>query len=117
MVTAAGKPEIIPTKIIIEIPFPIPLSVICSPSHIKSAVPVINEITTKKPVKNPSPTKIPEDLYDKYNPIPSTKASTIVKNFVYLLILFLPSSPPSFIILSSEGITIANSWTTIDDVM
>ena len=31
----------IPTKIISEIPFPIPLSVICSPSHIIKIVPAV----------------------------------------------------------------------------
>jgi hypothetical protein len=34
--TADGKPETIPAKIIIEIPLPIPFSVICSPNHIKN---------------------------------------------------------------------------------
>ena len=49
--TAAGKPAIIPAKMIIEIPFPIPRSVICSPSHIKNIVPVtrvIHAVTRKK---------------------------------------------------------------------
>ena len=47
---AFGNEDIIPTKIIIEIPFPIPLLVICSPSHIRSAVPVTNERTINAPV-------------------------------------------------------------------
>ena len=46
----------------IEIPFPIPFVVICSPSHIRSAVPVINDNTTINPVKKPSPINIPDDL-------------------------------------------------------
>ena len=33
----------IPAKIIIDIPFPIPLSVISSPSHIRNAVPAVND--------------------------------------------------------------------------
>ena len=60
--TVAGNLDIIPIKIIIEIPFPIPLFVICSPSHINIAVPVIKETTTNKPVKNPGLINIPEDL-------------------------------------------------------
>ena len=62
VVTTAGKLEIIPINIIIEIPFPIPLLVICSPSHISKAVPAIKDNTTKKPVKNPGLIKIPELL-------------------------------------------------------
>ena len=61
-VTDFGNPAIIPTKINIEIPFPIPFVVICSPSHIRSAVPVINDNTTINPVKKPSPINIPDDL-------------------------------------------------------
>ena len=61
-VTAPGNPAIIPTKINIEIPFPIPFVVICSPNHISNAVPVISDNTTKNPVKNPSPMNIPDDL-------------------------------------------------------
>ena len=36
---------------------------------------------------------------------------------VNLSILFLPSSPPSFIIFSSEGTIIPNNCTTIEDVI
>ena len=43
--TALGSPATMLEKIIIEIPFPIPLSVTSSPSHIKNTVPVIKEIT------------------------------------------------------------------------
>jgi hypothetical protein len=42
---ADGRPETIPAKIIIEIPLPIPFSVICSPNHIKNNVPVVKVIT------------------------------------------------------------------------
>ena len=37
---AEGRPEIMLAKIIIEIPLPKPLSVICSPNHIRNIVPV-----------------------------------------------------------------------------
>ena len=41
---APGISATIPAKIINEMPLPIPLAVICSPSHIKSIVPVNNVI-------------------------------------------------------------------------
>ena len=62
VVTKLGNPEIIPIKIIIEIPFPIPLFVISSPSHINIDVPATNEITTKAAVEKFVLTNIPEDL-------------------------------------------------------
>ena len=36
---AEGKPTTIPENIIIDIPLPIPLSVTCSPNHIRKTVP------------------------------------------------------------------------------
>ena len=77
-----GSPAIIPTNIIIDIPLPIPLLVICSPSHIKSAVPAISDKTTVNPVKFPVLINIPEFLYDRYIPRPSTKAKNNVRIFV-----------------------------------
>ena len=112
-----GNPDIIPTNIIIDIPFPIPLLVICSPSHIKSAVPAIRDITVNAPPIKLVSKNIPEDLYEKKIPNPSIKARTIVSIFVYLLIFVLPSSPPSLVNLSNAGITIPNNWITIDAVM
>ena len=41
---ALGISATIPEKIINDIPFPIPLNVICSPSHIKKVVPATKEI-------------------------------------------------------------------------
>ena len=112
-----GKPDIIPININNDIPFPIPFAVICSPNHIRMDVPVTNPVTTNAPVRNESSTNIPADLYDKYNPIPSTKANIIVNIFVYLLIFCLPTSPPSLVSLSKAGIIIAKSWITIDAVI
>ena len=57
-----GILEMIPTKIIIEIPFPIPLLVISSPNHISTDVPATNDITTTNPVKNPGLINIPDLL-------------------------------------------------------
>ena len=36
-----------PTKMISETPLPMPLSLICSPSHIKKSVPATNEMIAK----------------------------------------------------------------------
>ena len=51
--TAVGKPDTILINIIIEIPFPIPFSEICSPSHIKNIVPVTSVIIVEN--TNPEP--------------------------------------------------------------
>src|SRR5208282_971310 len=40
-VMARGNPTTIPVKMISDIPLPIPRSVICSPSHMMNAVPVV----------------------------------------------------------------------------
>ena len=39
--TAVGKPATMPAKMMSEMPLPIPRSVICSPSHMTNAVPVV----------------------------------------------------------------------------
>jgi hypothetical protein len=46
--TADGKPATIPAKMMIDIPLPMPRSVICSPSHIKNIVPVTKVMTEVK---------------------------------------------------------------------
>ena len=45
LMTAPGMPTTIPANISSEIPFPIPRSLICSPTHIRKAVPAVNVIT------------------------------------------------------------------------
>ncbi len=45
---ARGRPATIPAKIIRLIPLPIPRSVICSPTHMMNAVPVVRVIITMK---------------------------------------------------------------------
>jgi hypothetical protein len=51
---AWGPLETIPAKMIKDIPFPIPFSVICSPNHIKIAVPAVNvNVTVKKEITDP----------------------------------------------------------------
>ena len=53
---ALGISATIPEKIISEIPFPTPLKVICSPSHIKKVVPATKEIVVT--ILNPIPGSI-----------------------------------------------------------
>ena len=50
---ASGNRETIPAKIMSEMPFPMPLSVICSPSHMINAVPVVRVIIVSN--LNPQP--------------------------------------------------------------
>ena len=51
--TALGQPATIPAKIMIEIPLPMPRSVICSPNHIKNIVPLTRVITAVNLKANP----------------------------------------------------------------
>ena len=50
---ALGNPATILEKIIIEIPFPIPLSVTNSPYHIRKTVPVTKDTTAISWIKGP----------------------------------------------------------------
>ena len=49
----AGITATIPAMMIREIPFPIPFSVIFSPSHIKKSVPAVKTRTCNRPMPNP----------------------------------------------------------------
>ena len=61
---ADGRPATIPAKIIIEIPFPTPRSVICSPSQIKN----INTVELKYDYLDKiKETEITIDLLKKHN--------------------------------------------------
>ena len=46
--TASGMPATMPAKMISEMPLPMPRSVICSPSHMMKAVPVVSEIMVEQ---------------------------------------------------------------------
>ena len=45
---ADGRPEMMLERMIIEMPLPMPRSVICSPSHIRKIVPVTSVTTAVK---------------------------------------------------------------------
>ena len=65
-----------------------------------------------------SPTPdMPANYGAKYIPIDSTNANTTVNIFVYLFIFFLPTSPPSFVNLSNEGIIKVSNCITIEAVI
>ena len=66
---ALGISATIPAKIIKEIPFPIPLWVICSPNHIKKIVPATIVVTVEILKKAPGLiTKFAEDYNPTDNP-------------------------------------------------
>ena len=112
---ALGTLATMPPKIISEIPLPIPFSLISSPSHIRNAVPAESTNTTtviwKKSVLSRYCLKIPSVI-----PIACTNARATVRYLVYLAIFFLPSTP-SLASLSSAGIAIVSSCSTIDAVI
>ena len=62
MARALGISATIPENIIKDIPFPIPLCVICSPSHIKKIVPATKEITEVNLKKAPGSITIPVEF-------------------------------------------------------
>ena len=51
--TASGMSATMPAKMMSEMPLPMPRSVICSPSHMMKAVPVVSEIIVSS--GSPSP--------------------------------------------------------------
>ena len=48
-----GKPTTMPVKMISDMPLPTPRSLICSPSHMMNAVPVVSEMMVS--VTKPKP--------------------------------------------------------------
>ena len=51
--SADGRPATMPAKMMSEMPLPMPRSVICSPSHMMNAVPVVSDSMVRS--SNPSP--------------------------------------------------------------
>ena len=87
MIAPPGILDTMPAKINIEIPFPIPLSVICSPSHIKNADPAVSVSTTDTSFNNEW-----EIRAELKNPIASAvdcnNAKPTVTNLVSCIIFF-----------------------------
>jgi len=55
LATALGILATMPAKMIKEMPFPIPLSVICSPNHMMKAVPAVKVMTVRIRKDHPEP--------------------------------------------------------------
>ena len=90
---APGIPVNMLVAIIIDIPFPIPLSETCSPSHIKNMVPATTENTAE--TKNDGPGTYANPLADNVTARADacTKANIAVPYLVYCVIVFLPAWP------------------------
>ena len=107
-----------PAKISRLIPFPMPRSVICSPSHMMNVVPAVSVITVIATKPNPgSSTRFPDELRsaiaiaaDWITPRPT------VTYRVHCVIFRRPISP-SFCSLASGSYTTVNNWKMIDAVM
>ena len=94
---ALGISATIPAKIIRDIPFPIPLWVICSPNHIKKIVPATIVVTVEILKKIPGfITKFADDSSPTAKPYPCTVANRTVPYLVIWVILALPVSPCDF---------------------
>ena len=92
-----GSPTTMPVKINSDIPFPIPRSVICSPSHMMNAVPAVKVITQSgrnAPLLNVT-IDSPVVVLVNVSPIKKlcTIASSTVTYRVHCVILRRPSSP------------------------
>ena len=107
-----------PAKMISDMPLPTPRSVICSPSHMINAVPVVSEMMVIK--TNPKPGLITIFPCMACRPVAMPKdcisARITVKYRVHCVILRRPSSP-SFCSFSSVGMTTVSSCRMIDAVM
>ena len=117
-----GSCEIIDAKINVEIPLPIPCSVINSPIHIKITDPAVIDTTdsTQSPVVGTNSVAIFADTTDWYKiniyAMDCTTASGTVSIRVHWLIFRLPLSP-SFESSSSRGIAFVSNCITIEPVI
>src|SRR5208337_31003 len=118
---ARGKPTTMPTKMISDIPLPMPRSLICSPSHMMNAEPVVSVriVISVKPTPGWYTNDWPPSACDC-----SVLAivedwmmlSKIVKYRVYWVIFRRPSSP-SFCNRSRYGNTTVINCRMMDEVM
>ena len=104
--TVVGRRPTIPAKMMKLIPFPMPRSLISSPSHMRMSVPEVSDarIASVRPrLSGPKPGSTPERCMKTATPMPCSSASGTVSTRVYWLILLRPYSP-SFDRRSSAGI-------------
>ena len=116
-----GKPTTIPANMISEIPFPIPRSVINSPSQTRNIVPAVMDSTAANVGRNASPVK--PTLVSTFACCNRTNwakawamAMGTVPQWVIRFILMRPASP-SRDIFCSDGITGVSSCMMIDAVI
>ena len=103
--TADGSPTTMPAKMMREMPFPMPRSVICSPSHMTKAVPVVrvriairtNGIFPPSDVGSLKTRNFPVGVVAAQSqraiPAPWTTERTTVPYRVYCVIFRRPISP------------------------
>ena len=113
----AGNAATIPAKIRRETPFPMPFSVISSPSHIRSSVPAVITLRAANVINGESGSIIPCRERSVKNANPCTNEKGTASILPYWLNLCFPASPSSLYILSRAGKTIVKSCVTIVAVM
>src|ERR1019366_3663347 len=115
---ALGNPTTIHVKMISDMPLPMPRSLICSPSHMMKAVPVVREMMVRKTKPMPGWITMPCCIACKPCAMPNDCRTErmMVRERVHWVILRRPSSP-SFCNFSSVGTTTVNNCRMIDAVM
>ncbi len=103
-----------PTKMISEMPWPMPFSDMSSPSHIRNMVPDAIIAMSKSRMPTP-PLKAPMPVNRPIMPAACRQASGMVQYFVHWAIFFGPSS--SLDSFSRLGMTMTRSWKMIDELM
>ena len=121
---AEGRLATMPAKMIREIPFPIPFSLIRSPSHMRKAVPAVSVITAMR--RNPQPCTstgtmgVPPGAFilsrPKAMPMPWMMLRTMVPYLVYWVIFLRPASP-SLDRRSRAGMTTVRSCRMMEALM
>ena len=106
-----------PMKMISETPLPMPLSVICSPSHIRNSVPATIAMMAKSRYQHAVVVEDADFSIAFAMNVACIVPSTIVSQRVYWLIFLRPSSPPFLAISSSCGSTTVINCMMIEALM
>ena len=114
IIMPSGNLEMTPAKMMREMPLPIPFAVICSPSHIKNAVPAVNVSAIRRTDPTPGymiaslrPYAIPSAWINPRSTVP----------YRVVCVIFLRPSMPSFDHCSNFGTTTVKSCMMIDALM
>ena len=89
--SALGISATIPENIMSDIPFPIPLCVICSPNHIKNIVPATSEITVVNLKIIPESITTPGEFLSELRPQFNTTPTYQLTNLSDQLLLVTPT--------------------------